>query len=223
MSAGAWTLRRPPQGGIGIDTQFRGRRRQLCGLRTAAQHTGVGKVESIDRCLNYRVARECTGQMNADRRTPLAQRTARAGCHSPRWAVVLLPDGYDNVIHELSSSATRVLYRQPMPVPVSMWQPWRHSVSDGSLGAHAYFFENAVVNVAGIRVVPLICYEQLLIWPTIQSMLNAPEEIIAIANGWWTSDTIVAVKKASVAAWARLFEVKLLFAANSSTSSSVGL
>lgn len=40
-------------------------------------------------------------------------------------AAVLDSGGYDNVMVEISADEARILYRERMPVPVSMWQPWR--------------------------------------------------------------------------------------------------
>jgi len=82
-------------------------------------------------------------------------------------------------------------------------------------GARADFFANPVVEVDGVRIAPLICYEQLILWPVLQSMLYSPEVIVAVGNGWWTENTsIVAIEKASVLAWARLFGLPIVMAFN---------
>lgn len=65
---------------------------------------------------------------------------------------------------ELSPRGARVIYRARMPVPVSMWPPWRSWVG-GSGGVRASFFADPIVEIASSRVVPLICYEQFLVWP----------------------------------------------------------
>lgn len=78
-------------------------------------------------------------------------------------------------------------------------------------GASAYFFANPVVGIGPVRLTPLICYEQLIVWPVLQSMLSDPEMIVAVGNGWWTADTnIVAIQRASASAWARLFSKPLI-------------
>jgi hypothetical protein len=115
---------------------------------------------------------------------------------------------------ELSGKGVSVRYRQRMPVPVSMWQPWL-SVLGTSAGARADFFANAVVSVRGTRVATLICYEQLLVWPILQSALGSPDVLVAPANGWWTAGTdIVAIQIAVATAWARLFNLPLVLAIN---------
>ncbi|WP_025662673.1 conjugal transfer protein TraB [Rhizobium sp. IBUN] len=122
--------------------------------------------------------------------------------------------GYDNVLLELSEFGARIIYRERMPVPGSMWQPWQ-SLIDGGGGARAYFFSNPVAEIAGKRVAPVICYEQLIVWPVVQSMLYDPDIIVAVGNGWWTGSTsIVPIQRASVEAWSRLFHKPLVFSVN---------
>ncbi|MDF1600345.1 conjugal transfer protein TraB [Mesorhizobium sp. YIM 152430] len=124
-------------------------------------------------------------------------------------AIVIDQTGYDNVMVQVSGHGSEVIYYERMPVPISMWQPWATG------GAHAHFFANPVVDFAGVSIAPLICYEQLIIWPILQSMLFDPEVIVATGNGWWTGDTnIVAIQKASAEAWAALFGLPLVMAFN---------
>ncbi|TXG96452.1 MAG: conjugal transfer protein TraB [Nevskiaceae bacterium] len=124
------------------------------------------------------------------------------------------PAGYDNVMVSAGARGASVLYRSRMSVPVSMWQPWRAWLGENG-GAGATFFADPVVEVAGRRVVPLICYEQLLVWPVLQSMLHRPDTIVAIANGWWAAGTSVpAIQRAATEAWARLFDLPLVTAFN---------
>lgn len=129
-------------------------------------------------------------------------------------AAVIDPRGYDNVMVAISADTAKVVYRERMPVPGSMWQPWLSWSGQGG-GARADFFGNPVVDVYGFKVAPLICYEQLILWPVLQSMLHSPEVIVAVGNGWWTENTsIVAIQKASVSAWARLFGLPVVMAFN---------
>ncbi|KQZ59789.1 conjugal transfer protein TraB [Rhizobium sp. Root149] len=127
--------------------------------------------------------------------------------------------GYDNVLVTISAEGNEVLYRERMPVPGSMWQPWRSWMGDGSGsegGARAHFFANPVVDVGNTKVAPLICYEQLLIWPVLQSAFHRPDAIVAVGNGWWTAGTsIIDIQRASSAAWARLFDLPLVISFNS--------
>ena len=129
-------------------------------------------------------------------------------------AAVIDAGGYENVMVAISAEDTRILYRERMPVPVSMWQPWRAWMGQG-VGARAHLFANPVVVLEGTKIAPLICYEQLTVWPILQSMLHAPDIIVATGNGWWTSGTsIIVIQQASAVAWSRLFDVPIVMAFN---------
>ncbi|MFJ6328390.1 MULTISPECIES: conjugal transfer protein TraB [unclassified Rhizobium] len=151
--------------------------------------------------------------------TPTVARVWREGLRGSgltviTGAAVVDPKGYDNVLVAISADAANILYRERMPVPGSMWQPWLQWTGQGG-GARADFFGNPVAEVDGTRIAPLICYEQLILWPVLQSMLHSPDIIVAMGNGWWTDGTsIVAIQKASVTAWARLFGLPVIMAFN---------
>lgn len=121
-------------------------------------------------------------------------------------AAVVDQTGYDNVLVQIQGTHSQIIYRERMPVPGSMWQPWRH-LNGEPVGARAHFFANPVIYIATMKVAPLICYEQLIVWPILQSMFHDPDLIVAVGNGWWTAGTsIVEIQKMSVEAWARLFD-----------------
>jgi len=130
-------------------------------------------------------------------------------------ATHLKPDGYDNVMVEVTRSGDQVAYRQRMPIPISMWRPWA-GLFGQSAGASASLVGDPVVTFAGRKAAVLICYEQLLIWPVLQSFWHEPELLVATGNGWWTEGTsIIPIQQATVEAWARLFGVSLVTAFNS--------
>ncbi len=129
-------------------------------------------------------------------------------------AVVVGAEGYDNVMVEVTGRGAQILYRERMPVPVAMWQPWL-ALTGQSGGARAQFFANPIIEYAGFKIAPLICYEQLLVWPVAQSALHSPDVIVATGNGWWAKGTgIAAIQKASAIAWARLFGLNLVMVFN---------
>lgn len=130
-------------------------------------------------------------------------------------ATVLDAAGYDNVLVVIDrKGGSSILYRERMPVPGSMWQPWRFLFGESG-GARADFFANPVVSVGASRAAPLICYEQLIVWPILQSMLHDPDFVVAVGNGWWTEGTsIVSIQQAATTAWARLFAKPLVTAFN---------
>lgn len=211
-SAANWTPPSLPRGWIGVDTNFGGGRGEYAGLfqhretiaaiAAAASHTVVVLPEGAAGTWTPTVEQLWLRALDGH------DVTVNAG------AVVVGREGYDNVMMEIGEGRARVLYLERMPVPLSMWQPWRDLTDDGG-GAGAHFFSNPVVELAGLRVAPLICYEQLLIWPVLQSALFSPDAIVATGNGWWTEGTnIVAIQKAAAIAWARLFDLPLVLAYN---------
>ncbi|MEJ5081241.1 nitrilase-related carbon-nitrogen hydrolase [Ochrobactrum sp. MYb379] len=129
-------------------------------------------------------------------------------------AAVIEPDGYDNVMVANDARSGPILYHERIPVPVSMWRPWEHWFGLAG-GARASFFANSAVDVAGKRIAPLICYEQLILWPILQSMLQQPDVIVPMGNGWWTTGSnIVAFQRASAKAWTELVGIPLVISFN---------
>lgn len=214
LSLMSWASPRPPDGWVGIDTQFGGARDTFAGY---TQHIDTIEAVRAAAASGNHVAVLPEGA--AGMWTPTVERLWRdrlAGLDVAvvAGAIVVNERGYDNVMLGIERDGAEVLYRERMPVPVSMWQPWPNLFGKGS-GAQAYFFDNPVVSFAGRRFAPLICYEQLLVWPVLQSMLHRPDVIVASGNGWWTAGTsIIAIQRASALAWSRLFNLPLVTAFN---------
>lgn len=151
--------------------------------------------------------------------TPTVERVWRDGLRGlsvtvVAGAAVIEAEGYDNATVAISADASEILYRERMPVPISMWQPWLRWTGQAG-GARAEFFDNPVVEADGARIAPLICYEQLILWPILQSILHSPDVVVATGNGWWAEGTsIVAIQRASVIAWAKLFDLPVVMAFN---------
>ncbi len=209
-SAAHWTPPRAPEGWQGIDTSFQ--------FNAAGQY-----ADYAQHMATIAMVKEAAGQgariivlpesalgiWTVTTERLWARELAGIDVTVNGGAIVIDRTGYDNVMVEIDGAGAEVIYLERMPVPISMWQPWT------SGGANAHFFANPVADFAGVRIAPLICYEQLIIWPFLQSMLFAPEVIVATGNGWWTGDTnIVAIQKASAEAWASLFGLPLVLAFN---------
>ncbi len=114
-----------------------------------------------------------------------------------------------NALVEVNARGSCVVYRQRMPVPLSMWRPWSHS------GTRAYGFAHPVVTAGGLRAAVLICHEQVLVWPILHSLALRPDIVIGCANAWWCGDTTIpAVERNSTLAWARLFGRPCVLATN---------
>jgi len=129
-------------------------------------------------------------------------------------AMTVNRDGYDSVMVAITAESSNVIYRARMPVPVAMWQPWSWITGEPG-GARAHFFANPTVELGGNRLASLICYEQLVLWPVLQSMLHEPDLIVGISNAWWAGgSSISGIQRASLKAWARLFDRPLVVSIN---------
>lgn len=213
-SAATWTQPGAPDGWTGLDTQFRGANGQFAGCAQQRDTIDLVKAAATNGARVVVLPESAVGIW-----TPTVERLWRESLEgtdiiSIAGAVVIDPAGYDNVMLSITGKEVRILYRQRMPVPVSMWQPWSSWTGKGS-GARADFFANPVVEYDGWSIASLICYEQLIVWPVLQSMAHSPDIIVAIGNGWWAENTsIVPVQKASSEAWAKLFGLPIIFASN---------
>ena len=99
---------------------------------------------------------------------------------------------------------------QRVPVPIGMWRPFDR------LSVPLRLSDSGVVTIAGHRAAVLICYEQILTFPVLASMLRHPAAIVAISNMALFNDTTVSRYQASAAtSWANLFRVPLYFSVNS--------
>ncbi|NEJ25296.1 conjugal transfer protein TraB [Rhizobium leguminosarum] len=213
-SAASWTDPKLPEGWRGVDLQLGAslgrdaglhRQRDLIATVRKATSDGAGFVVLPETALGFwtpTVARLWTSASGDTDATVVA------------GATVLDATGYDNVLVAIDRNGGSILYRERMPVPGSMWQPWRSWFGENG-GARADFFANPVVSIGAGRAAPLICYEQLIVWPVLQSMLHDPDFIIAVGNGWWTDGTsIVPIQRAVTTAWAKLFAKSLVTAFN---------
>lgn len=99
---------------------------------------------------------------------------------------------------------------QNIPVPVSMWMPWRN---DGAIAN--IFGHDGLVQVAGNKAGVMICYEQLLSWSILWMFAQEPSILVGMANVWWAKNTsIPMIEKQTMSGYARLFGVPFIEAQN---------
>ena len=109
----------------------------------------------------------------------------------------------ENVL--LARGALSGEYVQRVPVPVAMW----------GRDTDAHLWAPGTVKIGAHRAAVLLCYEQLLVLPVLQSFAARPDVLLASSNLYWASDTNVnAVEEVCVESWARLFHVPYLRAVN---------
>jgi predicted amidohydrolase len=90
-------------------------------------------------------------------------------------------------------------WSQRLPAPIGMWAPWanRHVKSE--------IFAPSVKVIQGRRAALLMCFEQFVGWPALQSALEGAEVVLAPANLWFARGTnLNAVREVTLQSWARL-------------------
>lgn len=103
----------------------------------------------------------------------------------------------------------RAMFEQRIPVPIAMWNPLRPDSAPLRLAGPS------VIPIAGEGAAILICYEQLVVWPVITSMLKNPKVLVGVANDYWAvGTTIPRFQRSAVQSWARLFRIPYVLAVN---------
>lgn len=116
---------------------------------------------------------------------------------------------YNNALVEVTDSGSRVVYRQRTPIPVGMWRPW-----DDTSAIPQWLDQPGTVIVAGKRAAVMVCYEALLVWPVLHSVLEQPELLVSIASTWWAPESIHHSQRHAMQSWSRLFQIPLVEAYN---------
>lgn len=130
-------------------------------------------------------------------------------------SVVLLPsvirtgDNKEGIVVKVSKDSKEVIYKQRMPVPVSMWWPGRQ------FSYLAHWFDNPVVEVEAKKIAFFICYEQLVSWTILHSAYRGADVFLASSNLWWAKDTKIDTLQGNIIrAWSELFGIPLVRAVN---------
>jgi hypothetical protein len=106
--------------------------------------------------------------------------------------------------------AESATFFQRVPVPVGMWRPFTRISVPLRLTAPG------VLVIDHQRVAVLICYEQMLTFPILASMLQHPTVVVGISNTFWVDGTTIPRYQATaLRGWARLFGLPYLLAVNS--------
>ena len=114
---------------------------------------------------------------------------------------------YRNVLVVRGQEST--MFDQRIPVPISMWRPF------ATAGVQLHLTGPSILPLEGQRVAVLICYEQLLTWPILTSLIGKPTVIVAVANDYWAyGTTIPEFQRSAVRAWARLMSIPYVSATN---------
>jgi apolipoprotein N-acyltransferase len=116
-----------------------------------------------------------------------------------RYLNVLLARGEEN----------GAVYQERIPIPIAMWKPL------GDEGAPLKLFGRGTIRIHAQKAAVLICYEQVLVWPFLSSVVERPTILLTISNDYWAKNTLIpAIQQASATSWARLFDLPILSATN---------
>jgi hypothetical protein len=102
------------------------------------------------------------------------------------------------------------LYQERIPIPpIAMWKPFDDD------GVPLKLFAQGTIRIHNQNAAVLVCYEQVLVWPFLSSVLEHPTVLLTTSNNYWAKDTrIPAIQQSSAASWARLFHLPVLSATN---------
>ena len=115
---------------------------------------------------------------------------------------------YLSGLMQVTKEGAQLIYQQRLPMPGSMWKPWSRS------GAVLGGLVNPVVDIADQSVAVFICYESLLMWPLLHSMLYQPDILVSIASTWWAPNSINQAQQQAMHSGSRLWGVPLVEAFN---------
>lgn len=143
-------------------------------------------------------------------------------------ASVPLSHGYfADGIEAVTRHGAKMIFSSALPVPVSMWMPWRSPNEGrknlGLLNAGAWrvpqqYKASWIVparTIKGTRVWASICYDQLLPFVWLEAVFQNPQVILLTNNEWWAHGTgIPQIQLASSVVWSRLIGASALHAEN---------
>jgi hypothetical protein len=100
-------------------------------------------------------------------------------------------------------------YVQRIPVPLAMWH------FGGRDGFPLMLSYPPTIRVLNQHAAVLMCYEQLLVWPAMQSLARDPDMLLAPSNDYWAARTpIPAIQHEAAKDWADLWDIPLYEARN---------
>jgi apolipoprotein N-acyltransferase len=118
------------------------------------------------------------------------------------------PESVENTLLVLGANSGHLYQR--VPVPIGMWRPFSNVSVPLRLNGPS------VIEIDHQRAAVLICYEEILTFPVLASMLHHPTAIIGISNSFWFDETTIpGYQAAALRGWARLFRLPLFMAVNS--------
>jgi len=105
--------------------------------------------------------------------------------------------------------AGRGRFDSRQPVPAGLWRPW------AGVSARPGSVTQPYLDISGRRAAFSICYEDFLWWPHWRLLVDRPDVMVSMSNGWFDFDLGLArIQQQSANSIARLANVPLLRAVN---------
>jgi hypothetical protein len=107
------------------------------------------------------------------------------------------------------AGAERGRFDSRQPVPAGLWRPWANvSATPGDV-------MQGYLDLAGRRTAFSICYEDFLWWPHWRLLVDRPNVLVGMSNGWFSAELALAnIQRQSVESIAKLAGVPLLRSVN---------
>lgn len=118
--------------------------------------------------------------------------------------------GYQNGAVILDAGGARFV-PQRAPLPYVMWRPWAEV---GSYDVRPW--DSGVVDVGEGRAGLLICWEQVLVFPVLWSVLSGAESLVGLSNLHHVGNAAALERwqRAALASWGALFSLPIAYAVN---------
>lgn len=143
-SAASWTEPKRPAGWQGVDTKLGATLGRDGALERHRQLSGLVRARAMQDAKIVVLPESALGPLTPTVKRYWIEALADLDVSVIAGAAAIDGAGYDNVMVEIGSRRAEIRYRARMPVPVSMWQPWRAWIGESG-GAGATFFADPVV------------------------------------------------------------------------------
>jgi apolipoprotein N-acyltransferase len=114
-----------------------------------------------------------------------------------------------NVLMYLNYQDAKIVYKQRVPMPIEMWRPFTNH------GTEATIYKQPIIVLNKKKFGVFICYEELLVYPYLQTFFYKPDMLLGVSNLYWAKGTnIKRIEEETMQLWSLLFGVPLKFSVN---------
>ena len=122
-------------------------------------------------------------------------------------AYIFENNNYHNVVIKIDKNS-KIIYRQRFPMTLGMFNPF----SPTHFPIHSK--EKSVINIDNQKVGFLLCFEQVILLPMLQTLRDKPNLIVASSNLWWSPKSLQLAQRQSLRLFQSLIGVPVLESIN---------